>query len=150
MHAPTLVLTSPVAGLVARLATRVPDDATIEDAAAAMTAEDISAVLVGDDAIISERDITRAVAAGVPLDTPALEVATAEPVRVRPGTTIVEALRLMFDTQLRHLVVELGHGQEGVVSLRVLSAALLQAVDPEPWLSAVRVMVTTPTEVWLG
>jgi CBS domain-containing protein len=117
-----------------------------------MRRENVSALLVDDGkAIISERDMTRALAAGFGADCLVGVVATFEPVTVPADMAIVEAAARMLNEEVRHLVVQSASYGLGIVSLRAVLAVLLQAAQPEPWLTQLRLRVAFPySELWLG
>jgi CBS domain-containing protein len=146
-------LHSRVSSLVSRPAVRVHAHDTLTQASQAMRSNNVSSVLIGPAhvAIVTERDLTRALAAEYPPDTPVSEVATPLP-RSVPGTTdILDAAALMINQEVRHLIVELPSGSDGAVSIRDIMAVLLQAAKPELWLSSLRVKVEIPyPEAWLG
>jgi signal-transduction protein with cAMP-binding, CBS, and nucleotidyltransferase domain len=111
----------------------------------------VSSVLVGTNgAIATERDLTRALAAGLSSETPILAVSSRHPVRVLADLPLVDGAALMLNEEIRHLVIGFPDGSEGVVSLRDIVAVLLQTASPELWLSSLRVSVQLPTELWLG
>ena len=110
-------LHSPVSSLVSRPLVRSRAHDTLTLASQAMRSNDVSSVLIGPGhaAIVTERDITRALAAEYPVDTPVSELATPHPQCV-PGTTdILDAAALMINQKVRHLIVELPDGSDGVV-----------------------------------
>lgn len=106
-----------------------------------MRSKNLSAVLVSPthDAIVTERDLTRALANELPPDTPVSLVATPLPITVPAGTDVVDAAALMLNQEVRHLIVELPDGSTGIVSLRAIMAVLLQAAQPDIWLTSLRV-----------
>lgn len=144
-------LHSPVSNLVQRQAPRITSDTTLTRASQVMLAERTSALLVGPGTggIVTERDLTRALASEYPPETPVAEIATPLPLSVRPETDILIAAATMLNQEVRHLVVEMPGGGEGIVSLRQIMAVLLQAAQPDIWLAALRVNVEMP-EIWLG
>jgi CBS domain-containing protein len=151
--APVFVTTpgSPVAVLVSRPAVCVAGATTVSDAAALMQGAGVGALLVdGGDAIVTERDIVRGVGAGVEGDEAVSSLATPHPVAVEAATSVVRAAREMLDGHVRHLVVHLPAGVLGVISLREVAAVLLQAADPEVWLTALRAALEAPSEIWIG
>jgi signal-transduction protein with cAMP-binding, CBS, and nucleotidyltransferase domain len=142
---------SDVGRLVSREPVRVGDDATVADAAAVMRHANVSSVLVGaHGAIATERDLTRALAAGLPADELISTVASRHPVRVASNVAVVDAAALMLNDEIRHLIVDFPDGREGVVSLRDALAVLLQSARPELWLTSLRLAVQLPTEAWIG
>src|SRR5436309_705543 len=131
---------STIGRLVARPPVRVDATATIGDVARVMRDAGVSSTLVGPEgAIVTERDVARAVAAGVELEGPVLPVITRHPVRVPSDTAIVDAAALMLNEEVRHLVVDFPSGAVGVVSLRDIAAVLLQTTSPHLWLSVLKV-----------
>jgi CBS domain-containing protein len=152
MHGAAAVVSgrSPLSALVCGCAGTVADDATLPEAAAKMEAAGVSALLLERaGGIVTDRDIIRALAYGAPLDQEVATVATQQPLTV-PGTmTVVDACAVMLNEGVRHLVVELDGGV-GVTSLAEVAAVLLQAADPQIWLTALRVAIDVPTEIWLG
>jgi signal-transduction protein with cAMP-binding, CBS, and nucleotidyltransferase domain len=142
---------SPIGRLVDREPVGVDRDVTLAEAAAVMRSANVSSVLVGTiGAIATERDLTRALAAGLSGDEPILTVATRDPVCVGASIPIVDAAALMLNDEIRHLIVEFPDGRRGVVSLRDVVAVLLQTANPELWLTSLRVAVQGPSEIWLG
>ncbi|HXY93546.1 MAG TPA: CBS domain-containing protein, partial [Acidimicrobiia bacterium] len=82
------------------------DDATLREVAGLMVASGVSAVLVGGaHSIITERDVVRAMARGVPCDEPASPYATADPLLVLDSSSVMEALGVMLDRGIRNIVV---------------------------------------------
>lgn len=145
-------LHSPVGVLVACLAPRIAPDATLTRASQEMRRNNTSALLVGPrhSAIITERDLTRALAAEYPSDSTVAEVATPFPLAVRADTDVLEAAALMLNREVRHLIVELPDETDGIISLRQVMAVLLQAAQPEVWLSTLRVNLDALPEIWIG
>ncbi len=115
-----------VAMLTGDSVVRVPADATLADVARALADGELGAVIVGDEdrpaAIVSERDIVRAVATGRdPASTPALDLASTELVWCDVEATVDEVAGLMMDRYVRHVLVEDESGElVGIVSARDL------------------------------
>jgi signal-transduction protein with cAMP-binding, CBS, and nucleotidyltransferase domain len=125
-------------------------EATIREAAAALHAMNASAALVaGPESIVTERDLTRAWSDGLNGDESIQTVATQHPIVVSGDTPIVDGAALMLNNEIRHLIV-VDNGAAGIVSLRAVMAVLLQAVQPELWLSTLRISITEGPELWLG
>jgi signal-transduction protein with cAMP-binding, CBS, and nucleotidyltransferase domain len=142
---------SPIGRLIVREPVQVDAAATLTEAASVMRQNDVSSVLVGaHGAIATERDLTRALAAGLSGDESIMTVASRDPVRIGALIPLVDAAALMLNEEIRHLVVEFADGSEGVVSLRDIVAVLLQTANPDLWLTSLRIAVQAPTEVWLG
>jgi CBS domain-containing protein len=109
-----------------------PDD-TLAQAARKMWAQQTGSLLVleGNDllGIVTERDILKAVATGVPLDTPISDTMSKDLITVDPGTSLREAARVMTEKWIRHLPVLDGDKLVGIVSQRDLSGVLAGALN---------------------
>ncbi len=99
-------------------------DAPVQDAAERMAARHVASILVVEDGalkgIFTERDLLqRVVAAGLdPGETSIAQVMTPDPISLdgrRPG---FEAMRTMYEKEIRHIVVTGLTGGYGVVSMR--------------------------------
>lgn len=102
---------------------RVATDASLADAARALVTENVGAMVVGDDdsprALVSERDVVRAVAAGMDLESVrAIEVASTKLVWCDADATIDEVATRMMDRYIRHILVERDGALLGIVSAR--------------------------------
>ncbi len=101
---------------------------SVHDAARAMAEASVGVVLIGthDDvkALVSERDVVRAVAAGLDLDAiAALDIGTTRLIWIDAGNTIGDAAEEMMEDYVRHVLVRGTDGLVGVLSIRdVLSA----------------------------
>ena len=110
---------------------------TIRAAAQAMADRKVgSAVVMTEDgrpAILTERDILRAVASGVDLDKTVVEDhMTSDPVTASPAWDVVKAADAMIRGSFRHLIVIDSSGSvEGVLSIRDLVAALLSELKSD-------------------
>ena len=141
---------SPLAALVGRSAVEADPSCTLAAAARLMEVEGVSALLLRDTVgIVTERDITRALARGCTPDVAVSRVATPEALVVDGRVPIVDACALMLNEEVRHLVVDLD-GAFAIVSMRDVTAVLLQVADPHLWLTSLRVAVEGPAEIWLG
>lgn len=98
--------------------------ATLRDAARTMNEHGVGSVIVQDDeghllGILTERDILRAAATDVDLDTaPVGDFATKDVVTAAPSWEVYEAAASMSEHSIRHLVVVDGDQVRGVVSIR--------------------------------
>lgn len=112
-----------------RLVTIAPG-ASLRQAAQLMWSEDVSALVVGTPghriSLLTERDVTRAVADGQPLDTGVLEVASPDPATIDIGATVMAAAVAMLHLGVRHLVVVDRRRAVGLVSMREVMAELLR------------------------
>ncbi len=109
-------------------------DATLGEAAAAMAERGVGAVVVleGDaiSAILTERDVMKAVAAGKDGSVRVTEWMTRHPDTIEPGDTTDHAASLMIHGGFRHLpVVEEGK-VVGIVSIRDLMRVALDDRSP--------------------
>lgn len=116
---------TPVSMLTGDAVVRVPADASLADVAEALAAQEVGAVVVGDEArpgaIVSERDVVRAVAAHRdPAAVAAAEVASRDLVWCDATATVDEVAAEMRDRYIRHVLVEEGGELVGIVSARDL------------------------------
>src|SRR5262245_9204932 len=114
----------PVSEHMTRSLLTVAADATIGDAAAAMAARGVGAVVVLEGeaiaAILTERDVMRAVAAGNGGGAPVADWMTRHPDTIEPQDTTDHAASLMIHGGFRHLPVVEGGKVVGIVSIRDL------------------------------
>ncbi len=146
-------LHSPVSLLVVDPAPRVAPTDTLTTTSQVMRAENVSAVLVGPGltAVVTERDLARALATDCPPDTAVSKIATPFPISVPGQTEILEAAALMLNHEVRHLLVAMPDGSWAIVSLRAIMAVLLQAAQPDLWLSSLRVKLEVGyPDLWVG
>jgi CBS domain-containing protein len=109
-------------------------DGTIGEAAAAMAERGVGAVVVleGDAiaAILTERDVMKAVAAGKDGSAPVAEWMTRHPDTIEPGDTTDHAAMLMIHGGFRHLPVVEDGTVVGIVSIRDLMKVALDDRSP--------------------
>ena len=109
-------------------------DATLREAAAAMAERGVGAVVVleGDAiaAILTERDVMKAVAAGSDGGAPVADWMTRHPETIEPEDTTDHAASLMIHGGFRHLPVLLGGKVVGIVSIRDLMKVALDDRSP--------------------
>ena len=116
-----------------RLIISIDGEATLGEAAERMHENAIGALLVTSEGgkvigLITERDVIAALALGADPSrakvkyymTPWTDVIT-----ITPDVTIEEALKVMIENGIRHLVVVQGDRVVGILSMRDLCAALL-------------------------
>lgn len=109
---------------------------SVRDAAIGMAAHHCGAVLVCRDdllvGIFTERDlIARVVAMGRDIDTPLLEVMTANPDTIDADAPIKQAIRQMSELGYRHLPVVTNERILGILSIRDLPVAEMALMQPE-------------------
>ena len=115
-----------VEALVRRSPVTIGPGATIRQAAEVFAREKIGHLVVATSvspvkaqAVISERDVVRAVAKGTALTAQLDSIATRKLISVRRADPASKAVRLMVDNGIRHLVVEIDDGTLfGVLSIR--------------------------------
>jgi len=122
-----------VADLLSRDPVTAPADLSVQEAAALMTRERVSSLLVveGDRliGIVTDRDLrTRCVARGLPVATPLRGVMTERPHTVDRRASAFEALMTMSRLAIHHLPVADADGVHGLVSTHDLLRA--QATNP--------------------
>lgn len=112
----------------------VAAEATLGDAAAAMAERGVGAVVVLDGdavaAILTERDVMKAVAAGKDGTAPVSEWMTRHPDTIEPGDTTDHAASLMIHGGFRHLPVVEDGKLVGIVSIRDLMKVALDDRSP--------------------
>jgi CBS domain-containing protein len=123
-----------VADHMTRSLLSIAADATLGEAAAKMVERGVGAVVVleGDAiaAILTERDVMKAVAAGQDGSASATDWMTRHPDTIEPGDTTDHAASLMIHGGFRHLpVVEEGK-VVGIVSIRDLMRVALDDRSP--------------------
>src|SRR5690349_14633931 len=93
--------------LIARPAVRVPLGTSLSDAAEVMVDDNVSSLIVEPDGerLITERDLSRALAGCFGPDDPVDVVAT-HPIRVPADMPVVDAAAVMLNEEVRHLVVD--------------------------------------------
>lgn len=115
-----------VEALVRRSPVTIGRNATVKQAAEVFTREKIGLLVVASsespikaEAVLSERDVVRAVASGAALTKSLDSIATKKLVTVRRSDKPSKAVRLMLENGIRHLVVENDDGTLfGVLSIR--------------------------------
>ena len=113
----------------------VAADVTLGEAAAAMATRGVGAVVVLENervaAILTERDVMKAVAAGNDGSAPVKDWMTPHPDTIEPSDTTDHAASLMIHGGFRHLpVVEADGKVVGIVSIRDLMKVALDDRSP--------------------
>jgi CBS domain-containing protein len=115
------------------LLTVAPGDA-LGEVAQRMVARDVGAVLVmeGDSlaGILTERDVLRAVAAGIQDDTIVSDCMTRDPETMGPDDTTQHAAVLMIHGGFRHMPLVEGGQVVGMLSIRDLMRIVLDNAAP--------------------
>jgi len=117
--------------------------ATLTEVAEGLAADEVGALCVVENGalagIVSERDVvTHLAAGGDPAHLTAGEVMSSDLLTIGPDATVIDAARVMQEGQVRHVPV-LSDGQiAGIVSMRDLFAALVDASGEEADVVVVR------------
>ncbi len=128
-----------VGELVKRPAVKVSPDSTIREACVIMRKEGVGSLLVESEGkpvgFFSERDVIRSIADGVPLDEKVSAVMTQGVVTIQADKDVSEAILLMNNEGIRHLVVVDPQGRVmGVISMREAAWALNSlTLDSSSW-----------------
>jgi CBS domain-containing protein len=121
----------PVGTIVAGPVATVSPTATLREAAQTLASDHLGLLVVvtgaGPRAVLSERDIVAAIAAGDDVDTERVrDHASVDLIAVDEATSIVDSLTAMLEAEVRHLLVARNDVVFGVVSVRDLAAAILE------------------------
>jgi CBS domain-containing protein len=115
------------------LLTVSPGD-SLSEVAQRMVDRDVGAVLVTDGSelsgILTERDVLRAVAAGIQDDTIVADWMTRDPETMAPDDTTQHAAVLMIHGGFRHLPLVEGSDVVGMLSIRDLMRVVLDNAAP--------------------
>ena len=124
----------PVSEHMTRSLLTISTEATLGDAASAMAERGVGAVVVLEDdaiaAILTERDVMKAVAAGQDGAAPVTEWMTRHPDTIEPDDTTDHAASLMIHGGFRHLPVVEDGKVVGIVSIRDLMKVALDDRSP--------------------
>lgn len=121
----------PIGNLLSSSIVFVEGTASVRDVAVRLRSADVSLVVVGDEqqvfGVVSERDIVRAVALGVDLDTAiAAAIETDDLKWATVESSVDDVAEEMLENYLRHILVRGNDGVlVGVVSMRDLLATYL-------------------------
>ncbi|HYN92126.1 MAG TPA: CBS domain-containing protein [Thermoleophilaceae bacterium] len=112
----------------------VSPEQPLAEVAQRMVERDVGAVIVMDAGglagILTERDVLRAVAAGIQDDTRVADWMTRDPETMEPGETTQHAGVLMIHGGFRHLPVVDGEEVVGMLSIRDLMRVVLDNAAP--------------------
>ncbi|MEM1572310.1 MAG: CBS domain-containing protein [Pyrobaculum sp.] len=111
--------------LVKRPPITIPQNASLLEAADVMAKNNIGALLVTDStgspvAVLSERDIVKAISMRIPLSTPVEAFMSTTMITVNADDSVEKAAELMWINNIRHLVVVEGGRAIGIISIRDL------------------------------
>ena len=126
----------PVAALAADAVVRVPPDATVEDVARTLVSAEVGLLAVAGDgepvrAVVSERDVVRAVAEGLDVQTTrARDIASSTVRWCDADATVAEVAEEMMEYYVRHVLLEAEGELVGIVSTRDLLGAYASADAP--------------------
>jgi CBS domain-containing protein len=113
----------------------VTAESSLREAAAKMVERAVGAVVIVDgesvQAILTERDVMKAVAAGAAGDAPAADWMTQHPDTIEPSDTMDHAAALMIHGGYRHLPVVEGGKLVGIVSIRDLMQLAIEDRSPK-------------------
>ena len=115
-----------VEALIHRSPVTISSSATIKQAAEVFVREGIGLLVIASslnpvraEAVLSERDVVRAIAAGMAAGTSLGAISTKKLVRIKRSEPLSRAVWLMMQNHIRHLVVENDDGTLfGVLSIR--------------------------------
>jgi CBS domain-containing protein len=125
----------PIAALAGDSVVRIAADATILEAATTLITADIGILAVGDDegpieAVVSERDVLRAVAEGAdPRKARVRDVASTTVRWCDASATVASVAEEMMEHYVRHVLIEADGRLVGIVSARDLLGAYASADD---------------------
>jgi signal-transduction protein with cAMP-binding, CBS, and nucleotidyltransferase domain len=131
--------------------------ASLRTLARVICAHDNAVVLVGGPtepdagrAVVTERDLTQALAEGRSPDTPVKDIATPVPQTLPTHATVMDAATLMLRHDADHLVVTRDDHSLGVVSLHDLLARFDQTVTTDTAFIHLGRSDCDRPEMWLG
>jgi len=135
---------SPIS-MLAKPPVRADRSSSLRAIADLMVAAEVSSVLVGqDEAIVTERDVTSALRAGLSPEACVTAISSIDLVAVDQDATVIQAAAKMLRHEIRHLLVCNHRGQvTGLVTLHDLVRVLLDVMDPAVWVM-LRQTVFTP------
>lgn len=120
-----------VQALVGTRADIVGPETAASDVVRVMIEREVGAVAVVDSSglvgICTDRDLARALAAGSVADTPVVEIMTEAPDTVSPDVSVSDAAAWMLETGYRHLPVVHAGELLGIVDIRDVLWALIDA-----------------------
>ncbi|BAB66863.1 CBS domain-containing protein [Sulfurisphaera tokodaii] len=116
-----------VGQLITKNLVSLPSNSTIKEVADMMIKENVGSVVLKDgekiSGIVTERDIVNAVHRGLSLNSPAIEIASTNLIRIDYNKSIYDAFYLMTRNNIRHLIIEKDGKCVGVISIRDVAKA---------------------------
>ena len=110
---------------------RVPAGASLRETAERLRKADVSSALVGDSQrdIVTERDLTHALAEGHGPDDPVEAIEERTPIWAVTSSHVIDAAEMMLRHEIRHLIVLRPDGRAaGVISMREIFSLLVPAL----------------------
>ena len=139
------IATVPLGDLMTRGPLTVRPETTVQDAAREMAGRGVSCILVTDAdqrllGIVTTGDLSaRALAAGLPLDTPVAQVMTRDPLALPPRALVADVLQIMLERGIAHMPVVEAGALVGILTQTDLtrfqatsSAAVIQDITAAP------------------
>jgi CBS domain-containing protein len=124
-------LQHPIDASPLREVVRVVSDESIKEVARTVREENVSSLLVGDQPqkIVTEQDLSRALADGLGPHDPVTAIAECAPLWVVTNSPVVDVAHMILRHEVRNRVVLKASGEAvGVVSMRDLFAMLVRLV----------------------
>lgn len=117
----TNMMLMPIEGLISRNPLSLSADTTLQQAALAMSERRVSSVLIMAEGrlqgIVTDRDLrTRAMAKGLPLDTPLREIMTTVPQHINADASLFDAILQMTQQGIHHLPVMEHNHVAGIIT----------------------------------
>ncbi|BFI76722.1 CBS domain-containing protein [Sulfurisphaera ohwakuensis] len=113
--------------LITKNLVSLSSNSTIKEVADMMIKENVGSVVLKDgekiSGIVTERDIVNAVHRGLSLNSPAIEIASTNLIRIDYNKSIYDAFYLMTRNNIRHLIIEKDGKCVGVISIRDVAKA---------------------------
>ncbi len=121
---------APITAFMAEQVTIAESTTTLRDAAVALETAGVGILVVGTrdtvEGVVSERDVLRAVARDIDLDTTTVaEVESTHLMWATPDSTVGVVVEEMMEGYIRHVLVGDESGLVGIVSMRDVLAAYL-------------------------
>jgi signal-transduction protein with cAMP-binding, CBS, and nucleotidyltransferase domain len=112
---------------------RVASSSTLREVASRMEDSGVSCLLVGMSTawLVTDHDLAGALAAGLDAEAPVEEIVVKTPVWATESTSLVDAVNMMINHGIRHLLVLAATGETlGVLSLATATKLLVDRREP--------------------